>query len=334
MGLLILKLQLEYEKTITTILYKSDPNKYIKVQENFKLTNLLENFPLFIPSITSIKNFHNYLELFKIILESNTKAIMISALDINYYLKKEPKSIIKFIDRSKNKFIFLDSGGFEKHNIPYYNEKWEINDLILVAEKIQPNILVAFDIIHNYYKSRNYEDISLFVKTLELADGRFDTKKKFEVIIHSFNLEEIFNTINDLKNYDKYLYAIGIPERNLGNSIRTRMSKVKRIVNYIKNSLKWNTIYFHLFGCSDPLDMIKYSKLGVDIFDGVHWQDLIINPLNYTFFSYSNLMKLNCKCSYCKKFHEMINRNYDYEENNYNFYAINHNLELLRKIWD
>ena len=79
--------------------------------------------------------------------------------------------------------------------------------------------------------------------------------------------------------------------------------------------------------------MIEYSKKGIDIFDGVHWQDLIINPLNGCFLGYSNLLKINCNCRYCLEYKKLINENHNNEEKYYNFYAINHNLEFYRNIW-
>jgi len=255
---------------------------------------------------------------------------MLSALDLAHYYNKKPEIIEEIKERLKNKIFFLDSGGFEKFNIPHFEENWEVHDLIMIIEKVQPNLIVAFDVISNFYKKK---ELSLFRKTLQLADGIINVEKKFEVIIHSFNLGEIFQCLQKLKEYDTYIYAIGIPERNLGNSIKVRYSKIKQISNYIKNSLKWHGIHLHLFGCSDPSNMIEYSKIGIEIFDGVHWQDLIIDPLNKSFLSFSNLLKLKCECSYCLEFKKKINENYEYEENYYNFYAINHNLEIYKNLW-
>lgn len=293
----------------------------------------IDKFPIFLPSITSVKNFHNYFELLNTVLESEVEAFMLSALDINYYYNNEPELLQDITRKIKSKIIFLDSGGFEKFNIPFYKEKWEIHDLIRIADIFKPNFIVAFDIISNLYKTQKYNDLTLFQKTLELADGIINIEKKFEVIIHSFNIEEIFLFLQNLKEHDSNIYAIGIPERNLGNSIRIRLSKIKQIINYIKNSLKWDGIHLHLFGCSNPSNMIEYSKLGIEIFDGVHWQDLIINPINNSFLDYSNLLKLNCNCSFCLEFKNKINENYDYEEKYYNFYAVNHNLNFYKNLW-
>ena len=86
-------------------------------------------------------------------------------------------------------------------------------------------------------------------------------------------------------------------------------------------------------GCSTPVNMIYYAKLGIDIFDGVHWQDLILDPSNYDFQGYSNLLSLECNCDYCSKFKTLINQNYNYEEEYYNYYAINHNLNIYKNLW-
>ena len=295
----------------------------------------IDKFPIFIPSITSIKNFHNYFELVTIVLESNITAFMLSALDIAYYFKNEFERVEKIMKKKKanEKIMFLDSGGFEKYNIPYYREHWEIKDLIRIAEKINPQIIVAFDIISNLNKNNHLKDLYLFKNTLELAEGNINVKKKFEVIIHSFNIEKIFSILQELMEYNEFIYAIGIPERNLGESIRIRLINLKQISNFIKNSLNWHSVHLHLFGCSDPSNMIDYSKKGVDIFDGVHWQDLIVNPFNECFLDYSNLLKINCKCRYCLEYKKLINENHNNEEKYYNFYAINHNLEFYKNRW-
>ncbi|KKN27645.1 hypothetical protein LCGC14_0862380, partial [marine sediment metagenome] len=75
-----------------------------------------------------IKNFHNYFELVTIVLESNITAFMFSALDIAYYFKNEFERVEKIVKKANEKIMFLDSGGFEKYNIPYYRKQWEIQD--------------------------------------------------------------------------------------------------------------------------------------------------------------------------------------------------------------
>jgi len=315
------------------ILYYSITIIYLKPFEKIKLNDPIDKFPIFIPSITSIKNFHNYFELVNIVLDSNITAFMFSALDIAYYFKNEFERVEKIVKKANEKIIFLDSGGFEKYNIPYYRKQWEIQDLISIAEKINPQIIVAFDIISNIYKNNHFKDLYLFKNTLELAEGIINVKKKFEVIIHSFSIEKIFLYLQKLMEYDEFIYAIGIPERNLGESFRIRLINLKQISNFIRNSLNWHSVHLHLFGCSNPSNMIEYSKKGIDIFDGVHWQDLIINPLNGCFLGYSNLLKINCNCRYCLEYKKLINENHNNEEKYYNFYAINHNLEFYRNIW-
>lgn len=297
------------------------------------MNDSINKFPTFLPSITSVKNFHNYFELVDIVLESEIEAFMLSALDIAYLYNNEPEALKDIIKRAKSKILFLDSGGFEKHNIPYYNENWEIPDLIVIAEKIKPDIIVAFDIISKLYHNNNKNELSLFKKTLKLAERIINIEKKFEIIIHSFNIEEIFVCLQKLKEYNEYIYAIGIPERNLGASIRVRLLKIKQISNFVKNSLKWHDIHLHLFGCSDPSNLTEYSKIGIEIFDGVHWQDLIINPSDGKFQDYSNLLNIKCDCFYCMKFKELINENYNYEEEFYDYYAINHNLNFYKNLW-
>ena len=89
-------------------------------------------------------------------------------------------------------------------------------------------------------------------------------------------------------------------------------------------------------GCSYPSSIVKYSNLGIDLFDGIHWQDMIFNPKNHEFIDFSNLMDIDCKCKYCRDFKKVINKNENFLENYYMYYALSHNLYnyklLMRKI--
>lgn len=292
----------------------------------------IENFPIFIPALTIVKNMHNYEELLNLLLNSETESIMLSAFDLSKKFN-DLNPLVEEIKNHREKVFFLDSGGFEKFNIPYFNGDWKIDDLISIIEKIRPDIIVAYDKIVNNIEQAKSDIISSFLNTIKLSEKMVSVEKKFEVVIHSQDIEKIFSILQDLKEYDKNIYAISIPERNLGYSINIRLVLVKQITNYIKNNLNWKNIHIHLMGCSDPLLMIEYAHLGIDIFDGVHWQDLIINPLNNMFQDYSNLLNINCKCPYCTKFGDLINQNYNYEEEFYNYYAINHNLYFYKNLW-
>jgi len=281
------------------------------------------NYPIFIPAITSVKNMHNYEGLIKIILNGINKAFMLSALDLKFNFINL-NEILKDFNNRKNKIFFLDSGGFEKYHLSYFKKKWLVEDLISVIIKYKPDIIVAYDeILPN---NELNDPIPNFLETIKLIENEIPKEKNFEIVIHASDINQIFLTINNLREYEKFLFAICIPERNLGNSIRTRFMKIEQICNYIKNKIEWKEIKIHLMGCSDFLHMIKYAKLGIDIFDGVHWQDLIINPATKMFQDYSSLLTVDCRCPYCLEFKQKINENYGYEEIMYNYYALNHNL--------
>lgn len=297
------------------------------------MKNLVNESPFFIPALTTVKNMHSYKNILEVLLESETKAYMLSALDLKFLISKELKNIHIEKSKNQNKIFFLDSGGFEKFNIPYLKKKWKFTDFISIIELFKPDIIVAFDEIHENINQDKSQMISSFLKTIELSEKVIQLGKKFEFIIHSNIIERIFLLLEEIKQYNKNLYAIGIPERNLGYSIRTRFNIVKQIVNFIRNELKWSDIHIHLMGCSDPIHMIEYSKLGINIFDGVHWQDLLIDPESLEFLDFSNLLQLNCKCKYCNNFRDNIRKNYNFEENFYNYYAINHNLNIYNNLW-
>ena len=70
----------------------------------------------------------------------------------------------------------------------------------------------------------------------------------------------------------------------------------------------------------------KYSALGVELFDGIHWQDSLFNPSKTDFTDLSRLMDIDCSCQYCNKLRDIRKINKKEFENLYMYYTLSHNL--------
>lgn len=61
---------------------------------------------------------------------------------------------------------------------------------------------------------------------------------------------------------------------------------------------------------------------------------MLYNPINNEFIDFSNLLNINCKCTFCNDFKNNINKCENFLENYYMYYALSHNLynyKLLMK---
>ncbi len=294
----------------------------------FYVSNKVLETPEFIPSLTSVKSSYNYLNLLEYLTSQTISHYMISAYDLNLFKDKITKFNFEKFQKRSNLF-FMDSGAFEIYN-NIHSQKWNNNLLIKTALNFKPDILVSLDyissekIVNSKNELNNYEIIRKKLKK---------TPQFYELVIQNTKLKEIRKFLNNLE-VDKKLFAICIPERNLGLSFLNRYQKLQELIKLIKVDYSFDQILLHLMGCSNPSSIIKYSKLGVDLFDGIHWQDMIFNPLNNDLIDFSNLMDLNCECKFCNEFKKNIKNNENFLEKYYMFYALSHNLfnyKLLMK---
>ena len=81
-------------------------------------------------------------------------------------------------------------------------------------------------------------------------------------------------------------------------------------MSYIFSSIGWKvlrvridkkdkTILLHMLGCGNPLNMLIYSSLGVDMFDSRSWSNSIINGNNLMVYPSSYLDGIECNCTIC-----------------------------------
>ncbi len=301
------------------------------IKRKLKLINnkILET-PEFIPSLTSIKRYDNYFDLLYYLTNQKITHFMISAYDL-YYLKTEiPNEIYNQISNS-NGLCFMDSGGFEIYT-GVFSKNWNNDLLIKTAKEINSDIVVSLDKICVNPKNSFLEDLSNY----NIMRNRLkDYQQFYEIVIHGKHISTIRSFLDNLE-IDKKLLAICIPERNLGNSFDIRCENLKTILHLIKEEYGFEELLFHLMGCSHPLLLKKYAELGVELFDGIHWQDSLFIPTKTDFTDLSRLMDINCSCRYCYKLRDIRKINKKDFENLYMYYTLSHNLfhfkELMKNI--
>ena len=291
----------------------------IKRRLNLINNKLLET-PEFIPSLTSIKRYENYIDLLYYLTGQKISHFMISAYDL-YHLNSEiPEEIYTQILENKS-LCFMDSGGFEVHT-GVFSKKWNNKLLIKTSKDINPDIIVSLDTICENPKDSMLEDIKSYNT---IRDKLNDDKQFYEVVIHGKLFSSIRSFLDNLE-VDKKLLAICVPERNLGNSFDIRSERLKALLQLIKKEYGFEELLFHLMGCSHPLLIRKYAELGVELFDGIHWQDSLFNPIKSNFSDLSRLMEINCTCHYCDKLRNIRKINKKEFENLYMYYTLSHNL--------
>ncbi|MFW9972056.1 MAG: hypothetical protein ACFFDF_17840 [Candidatus Odinarchaeota archaeon] len=296
----------------------------------FSLRNKMLETPEFIPSLTSVKTCFNYLNLLDFLSNQSISHYMISAYDL--YLYKDKVSDMSFVNpEERNTIFFMDSGAFEIHN-NITSIKWNDDLLINTALNFNPDILISLD----YISSENKVNLNKELENYEFIRKKLkDSNQFYSLVMHPTKTKDVSKFLNDL-NIDKKLFSICIPERNLGFSFTKRIEKLKEIIKVIKDDYCFDQLLVHLMGCSYPSSIIKYANLGIELFDGIHWQDMLYNPINNEFTDFSNLIDVNCKCKYCNEFKNNINKSENFLEKYYMYYALSHNLYnyklLMKKI--
>lgn len=284
------------------------------------INNKILETPEFIPSLTSIKRYTRYIDLLTYLCYQKITHFMISAYDLYYLESQIPNELYTQIS-NRDGLTFLDSGAFEIYT-GIFPKDWNNELLLETTEKINPDIVVSLDHICENPKNSFLEDLS---KYDNMRNRLKDNRQFYEIVIHGGDIETIKFFLDNLE-IDKKLLAICIPERNLGNSFNTRYDKLKTLIQLIKKDYGLEELLFHLMGCSHPLLLKEYAKLGVDLFDGIHWHDSLFVPEKIDFTDLSRLMNIKCSCRYCNRLREIRKINKKEFEHFYIYYALSHNL--------
>jgi queuine/archaeosine tRNA-ribosyltransferase len=203
-------------------------------------------------------------------------AVMISAYDV--YRDRSLHSAIKLLHDTES-VLLLDSGNYEAYRKDNrYSPKgkpfgWRKQHFWYTAAEVSPDLAFCFDTIT--HKGRS-DQIAKRIITDFHADDRALQKRSFPLcpIIHcpSESNEQISTFAARIVSkvaaeLDPIMLAI--PERELGDGIRERVSTVRDIRNALNALGKYYPL--HILGTGNPLSIVALAAAGADVFDGLEW---------------------------------------------------------------
>jgi len=225
------------------------------------------------------------------------QTILVSAYD--YFLLKQQKEIdAVFIKKCfKDKFLFLDSGGYELQFSE--DKKWNPATYAEVLNELNPDFYVGYDRIPSYSKiSNTKEDIKISCEFLGRSNSNKERVLLFHFSLKNTPIDEIDTVIQIIQDNQHIIDVIGFPERELGPNIIQACIFIKRL----RHKLDENKIFkpIHIFGCSDPKSIILFVLSGADLFDGLGWIKYAFSKEKYENIERTQLPFLKCHCEACE----------------------------------
>jgi hypothetical protein len=226
--------------------------------------------PLLLPSFSS-KGFPNIQNILKALEEYISDEILVSAYDLHF------KQLSPEFDFAST--IFLDSGGYEaskeselsetfdKEHVP---KEWTLELHAAVVSNwtsLSPTVFVSFD--HPKYRCSISEQVDRakslvlptsaghYAKSLLIKPESVDAKR-----VHLDSIVPAIRKMNDFA-------VIGVTEKEIGNSVLSRMVNVARLRHELDRHHP--DIPIHVFGSLDTISTYLYFLAGADIFDGLTW---------------------------------------------------------------
>jgi len=227
--------------------------------------------PLLVPSISSRLNVKlSY--LINIASEIIDGPLLVSAYDYK---------ALRAENLSFPSLVFLDSGGYECikeydiEEIELYKinpRRWKVDDYKEVIRDWKndvPTVLISYD---------HPDEICSLSEQIVNANDLFNNSTNFlrELLLkadtkNSVFIEpnEIYEIIDEIRHFD----IIGFTEKELGNSIISRMVNIASIRRAMDDADI--SIPIHIFGSLDSVTTPLYFFAGADIFDGLSWARFI-----------------------------------------------------------
>ncbi|WP_210338413.1 hypothetical protein [Bradyrhizobium genosp. L] len=173
--------------------------------------------------------------------------------------------------------IFLDSGGYEAskdadlseiYDGEHVAKEWSPEKYAQVVEgwtSNSPTVFVSFD--HPKHRTNTQAQIER-AQQLILPPGEHARsillKPESEGSIR-LHLDHIAPHITRLKDFA----VVGVTEKEIGNSILTRMVNVARLRKLLDR--QYANMPIHVFGSLDTISTYLFFLAGADIFDGLTW---------------------------------------------------------------
>lgn len=224
--------------------------------------------PILLPSFSS-KGFPKIQKILRASEEYIANEILVSAYDISHGILSPEFDFASA--------IFLDSGGYEASRDADLSEVYEGEHVVKdwSAEMYQkvvqdwtsasPTVFVSFD--HPKHRTDTREQIER-ARKLALPAGEHARslllKPESEGAIR-LHLDQITPHLARMKDFS----AIGVTEKEIGNSILNRMLNVARLRKALDKH--YASMPIHVFGSLDTISTYLFFLAGADIFDGLTW---------------------------------------------------------------
>jgi len=277
--------------------------------------------PNFIPSFSS-RDDHYLKERIEVFLQQiPQQTILISAYD--YFLLQQRKEIsADFIKKCfKNKFLFLDSGGYELQFS--CDRTWDPLTYSKVLKELNPDFVVGFDRIPPYSElSNTQKDSQNSCDFLEKRNSTTEGVLLFHFSLKNTPINEIDLVVKIIETNRKSIDVIGFPERELGPNIIQSCLFIRKLREKLDEKKVFLPI--HIFGCSDPKSIILFVLSGADLFDGLGWIKYAFCREKYENVERTHLPFLNCQCEACEgiDWSKISNSEYEYNLLLHNLFSI------------
>lgn len=239
--------------------------------------------PMLVPSFSS-KGFPEIAKIIKTTEEAIEGPILVSAHDLHY------KKLLNAFDFAS--MIFLDSGGYEASkdsDLSDFGERdhapapWtqEMHEAVLSEwHSSVPTVFISYD--HPRSRLPVSEQIE---RASGLAPGRTDIMREILLKPETENqtllrIDSVLPLVRSLAAFD----VIGVTEKEIGNSIFSRMENIAKL-RLALDRVGLDTP-IHVFGSLDTITSPMYFLAGADIFDGLTW-------LRFAFHAGSTMYKHN-----------------------------------------
>jgi hypothetical protein len=207
-----------------------------------------------------------------------TDSLLVSAYDVYYRHLDVP-------DPLPTELAVVDSGGYETSDLhdlssTYYQRvaaaDWDEQKLFEVLDKwpsFAPAMFVTFDradkpisLADQIDRARSLK--ARYPKQLVTFLIKPETKKQ-----HYVQIETVAASAAQFAGFA----AIGVTEKELGNSTLDRMTRLAKL-RLALDDARLNEVPIHVFGSLDPISVCLYFISGAAIFDGLTW-------LRYAYFN-------------------------------------------------
>lgn len=273
-----------------------------------KFSNKLLTTPTYFPAISSVGKVHNIQTLANLLIKTSYPQMLISAYDYEKFGKSVSLSIKKY---SKNHFLFVDSGGYEKYW--HGDKKWDFSSYEKANCKINSDFYTSFDgvfkkVKKNYTKNQ-FNDI--------IKSGSILPKSQFIPIFHSSNITKLINSIKEfLKKYPNSISFLAVREKECGVTITERAKTISMIRKFIDK--EGNDQILHILGVGHPLSLALYSYAGADIFDSTDWYTSTLDIATNSLRDFSHLDLVDSPSPACQRIKDPITKTFIHNLDSYN----------------